>query len=91
MSATEAIKAAARHGVQLTLAGNDLVMKAPVKPPVAVLDTIKRHKAEIVGLLREGPLDAYGFPVGQFERELGALKVANAEIYANPQPWKAKR
>jgi TubC N-terminal docking domain len=88
-SATEAIEAANRHGIQLTLNGSDLVVKAPTKPPDAVLDAIKQRKPEIIAML-SSVLDAFGFLIGQFERELAALKAANAATYAIPQPWKVK-
>jgi hypothetical protein len=52
MSALDTLRDAARHGVQITLDGDDLELAAPVAPPEAVLAAIKRHKAEIVTLLR---------------------------------------
>lgn len=52
MSAVEALKAARAAGVELALDGDDLVLEAASAPPAAVLDTLSRHKAEIVVLLR---------------------------------------
>jgi hypothetical protein len=52
MSATEMLKAAARHGMQVTLEGDNLVLNAATMPPDAVLAAIRAHKAEIVSVLR---------------------------------------
>jgi hypothetical protein len=52
MSAVKALKAARAAGVELTLDGDDLALKAASAPPAAVLDALSRHKAEIVVLLR---------------------------------------
>ena len=52
MSAAEALQAAHAAGVELALDGDDLALSAASEPPVAVLDALSRHKAEIVALLR---------------------------------------
>lgn len=52
MSAAELIKEAAVSGVELTLNGDKLVMKASVKPPDDLLAEIRVHKAEIVAHLK---------------------------------------
>jgi hypothetical protein len=52
MTTLETLRAAARHGVQISLDGDDLVMEAPTGPPDAVLASIKRNKSEIIILLR---------------------------------------
>jgi hypothetical protein len=54
MSAVEALKSARAAGVHLAVDGNSLVLEAASAPPAAVLDTLSRHKAEIVSLLRPG-------------------------------------
>jgi hypothetical protein len=51
MRAVEALKAARAVGVELALDGDDLVLKAALTPPAAVLDALSRHKAEIAVLL----------------------------------------
>ena len=58
MSAAEALKAAYASGVQIGIDGNDLVLAAPAAPPVAVLDLLSRHKAEILALLASRPHQA---------------------------------
>jgi hypothetical protein len=52
MSAVDALKAARAAGVELSLDGADLALKAASAPPAAALDALSRHKAEIVALLR---------------------------------------
>lgn len=52
MSAADAIKAARVAGVELRLDGDDLVLEAQAAPPPAVLELLRRHKAEIVARLR---------------------------------------
>jgi hypothetical protein len=54
MSAIEALNAARAAGVHLGIDGEDLVLKAALAPPTAVLDALSRHKAEILVLLRPG-------------------------------------
>jgi hypothetical protein len=54
MSAVEALEAAYAAGVELALDGDDIVLKAASAPPVAVLNALSLHKAEIVALLRPG-------------------------------------
>jgi len=46
------IKAAAAAGVELTLNGDKLIMKASAKPSDELLAEIKAHKAEIVAHLQ---------------------------------------
>jgi hypothetical protein len=50
MSAVEALKAARAAGIELALDGDVLALSAASAPPAAVLDTLSRHKAEIVAL-----------------------------------------
>jgi hypothetical protein len=52
MSAVEALQAAQKEGVRLTIEGSDLVLDADTEPPATVLDALSRHKAGIVALLR---------------------------------------
>jgi hypothetical protein len=52
MRAFETLRAAGTHGVQITLDGDDLELAGPAAPPDTVLAAIKKHKAEIVTLLR---------------------------------------
>jgi len=54
MSAALALKAARLAGVEVQLSGNNLSLRAPSKPPPAVLDALRRQKAEVVVLLRPG-------------------------------------
>jgi hypothetical protein len=52
MSASEALKEARSAGIELTVDGDDLVLRASAPPPAAVLDLLSRHKPDIVALLR---------------------------------------
>jgi hypothetical protein len=52
MSAVDALKAARAAGVELAIDGDDLALNAASAPPAGVLDSVSRHKAEIVALLR---------------------------------------
>jgi hypothetical protein len=54
LSAVEALRAARAAGIQLGIDGEELILMASAPPPAAVLDTLSRHKAEIVALLRPG-------------------------------------
>ncbi len=51
MSAPTALKLAHEHGVRLGVDGSDLIMEAAREPPSEVMDTLRRHKEEIVALL----------------------------------------
>jgi hypothetical protein len=52
MSAAEALKAARSCGIRLVVDGDDLVWGASAPPPAFVLEFLRRHKAEIMLLLR---------------------------------------
>jgi hypothetical protein len=52
MGAVKALKATRAADVELSLDGDDIVLKAASAPPPAVVDALSRHKAEIVALLR---------------------------------------
>ena len=52
MSAVQALKAARAAGVHLGIDGEDLVLQATAPPPIAVVEALSRHKADIVALLR---------------------------------------
>ena len=52
MTAIEALKAASAAGVELSIDGDDLALSAASAPPVAVLDALSWHKADIVALIR---------------------------------------
>ena len=54
MSAAEALKAARAVGIELVLDGNSLVLEAASEPPAVVLESLSRHKAEIIAMLRPG-------------------------------------
>ena len=51
MSAVQALKAARAAGVHLGIDGEDLVLQATAPPPIAVVEALSRHKADIVALL----------------------------------------
>ena len=52
MSAAEALRAARAVGVHLGIDGDDLVLEAPAPPPLVVVEALRRHKVDIVSLLR---------------------------------------
>jgi hypothetical protein len=52
MSAAEALRAAQKSGVRVTVDGESLVLEASGPPPHAVLDALSRYKVAIVALLR---------------------------------------
>ena len=54
MSAVETLQVARAAGVHLGVDGDALVLDAASAPPAGVLDSVSRHKAEIVALLRLG-------------------------------------
>jgi hypothetical protein len=52
MSAVEAVKVARAAGIELTLDGNGLLLDAASEPPSSLIEELRRHKHEIVNLLR---------------------------------------
>ncbi len=52
MGAAEALKTARSCGVRLRVDGDHLVLKTSAPPPPFVVDLLRRHKAEIMALLR---------------------------------------
>jgi hypothetical protein len=54
MSALRALRTASSLGIEFALDGNDLSLKAASAPPATVLEALRRHKAEIVAMLRSG-------------------------------------
>ena len=52
MSAATALIQARAAGIQIGLDGEDLVLEAAAPPPRGVLDLLKRHKANLLALLR---------------------------------------
>ena len=71
MSAAEALKAARAAGIQLAIKDEDLVLEAPAPPSPVVIDLLRRHKTELVALMRpttigctpKSPMVAPGTPV----------------------------
>jgi hypothetical protein len=52
MVAAEALKTALSFGIRLVVDGDDLVLTGSGPPPSSLLDLLKRHKPEIMALLR---------------------------------------
>ena len=52
MSAVMAIREALAAGVQVAIDGDALTLEASAAPPPAVIESLSRHKAEIIALLR---------------------------------------
>jgi tubulysin polyketide synthase-like protein len=51
MTAAEAVQAAYSAGVTIRLDGDRLHLEASAPPPAAIVEALKQHKAEIIGLL----------------------------------------
>jgi hypothetical protein len=54
MSAAAVLRVARAAGVELAIDGNDLLLDAATMPPASVVDALRRHKAEVVAMLRSG-------------------------------------
>src|SRR5262249_56147336 len=54
MSAAAVLRAARAAGVALAIDGNDLLLDAATVPPASVVVALRRHKAEVVAMLRPG-------------------------------------
>ena len=54
MMAAETLRTARTAGIEIGLAGDDLVLEATSPPPQSVLDALSRNKVGIVALLRPG-------------------------------------
>jgi hypothetical protein len=54
MSAAAVLRAARAAGVELAVDGNDLLLDAATVPGASVVDALRRHKAEVVAMLRPG-------------------------------------
>jgi hypothetical protein len=52
MNAADALKEATAIGVRIAIDGEDLMLEAAGRPPVAVIEMLSRHKPEIVNLLK---------------------------------------
>jgi hypothetical protein len=52
MNAAEALNVARAAGIKLAIDGEALVLEAPAPPPPVVIDLLRRHKNEVVALLR---------------------------------------
>jgi len=58
LSAEAALRLAEGVGASLTVDGSDLVLEAREMPPPELVDQLKRHKADIIALLRPPGWDA---------------------------------
>ena len=67
MNAVEVVRMARTAGIELTIDGDNLQLSAASEPPLSVIEELRRHKLEIVNLLRsnherfEGPPRAVPF------------------------------
>jgi hypothetical protein len=75
MTAINALKAARNLGIIVQADGDDLLLTAAAPPPAAILNDLKRHKSEIVAILRpadRGPsAEAW---LALFDERAGALE-----------------
>jgi hypothetical protein len=53
MRPIEILRAARDSGVHVSVAGTDLVLEADCRPPGTVINTLRRHKADIISLLEK--------------------------------------
>ena len=51
MSVAAALRAARDAGVCIAIDGDNLILESSAPPPVAVVDQLSRHKAEILALM----------------------------------------
>ena len=54
MSAAEVLELARAAGISVMIDGDDLVLEAPIPPPLDVLDALRNHKADIIALVTPG-------------------------------------
>ena len=51
MNAAKLLQSAREAGLHLQVEGEDLVLEAAAPPPASLIDLLKEHKAEVIGLL----------------------------------------
>jgi len=76
MSAIHALKMAREAGVQVRLAGDDLVLEAAKPPSESVIELLSREKAEVKALLA----------AMAYEREEGSLRKQSVISQSNASP-----
>jgi hypothetical protein len=52
MNAADVLKEATAIGVRIAIDGQDLMLEAAVRPPMAIIELLSRHKSGIVNLLK---------------------------------------
>ena len=55
MNAAEILDRATAAGIELTLYGDRVKLRAPQQPPVDLLEAMRQHKAELLALLDTRP------------------------------------
>jgi len=88
MSAPAILEDASACGVDLSLDGDRIALKAKAKPPDELLAEIARYRDEII-LYLQGTAE-YEAAEAEYQRQLAELRAANAKVCANPMPWVRK-
>ena len=95
MSAAEALKAARTVGIELVLDGDSLVLEAASEPPAVVLESLSRHKAEIIAMLRPGRDGSAEDWQAYFDKCAGISRASispnNSERSGSTCLWRGKR
>jgi hypothetical protein len=87
MNAVEVVRMARTAGIELTIDGDSLQLSAASEPPLSVIEELRRHKLEIVELLRskrnhsEAPSTA---PFGEVIAKLRSKRPDHVE----PDRWR---
>jgi hypothetical protein len=98
MNAIAVLRETTESGVAISLMGENLALKAAVRPPAELLAKIREHKAEIVALLRQGAVDELtkcstlgpeALATGYASAGEPVLNVMNPEIEPRREWWNA--
>jgi hypothetical protein len=54
VSATEVLKLARAAGISVIVNGENIMLEGPAEPPADMLDALRKHKPDILALLRSG-------------------------------------
>ena len=54
MSATEVLKLARVAGISVMVDGENIMLEGSAEPPADTLDALRKHKADIIAVLRSG-------------------------------------
>lgn len=86
MNAVEAVRLARAAGIELTLDGNGLLLDAASEPPSSVIEELRRHKHEIVNLLRSEHGWQHTLDPGAYAEVLAKLR-SKCPDYVDSDRW----